>query len=1065
MKIKKDIVNRRVGLGRESWSPRSTPLPPQQPKVSFGEVPDFASAVIPQKVAFAASSLKPNMAQVSLSVSSIVKGLSHQNKAKVTAAENSSTENTSVQPSTTEIIKPATLPPTAAAAERGVPLPKKTYVPPLTPAVERDTPLLNTRAISPSTDAVGMIAPALSNAAPPSKVLANKVVTPLNDAEILTIAVVADKILPKSSTGPNPSPTSALAQITSPLNKTAAIKVEKISQASSPVPAASTACDVAQTSPRLDLTAGTAGKKISELTNTTPALYPTSALARISPEKPTAATGVEKSSQVSDTGPVSIPVVVGKLSARPEMAHLDPSSFSGAEGHLKKNINTSPLPLTSTNKASSINQTLIPPKSGAGAKFVPAQNLSSSPPPLALAANVPPVQIKPPVLPASTSVAKIASDGNLTRISALVAVPKPTSKLKAAPDTTPTAVKTNPPSNRNIAPVLSAPDAVLNEASTAKPAAELTPAASAAKVTLMRNTVPVPRSTAAIPKTTRSKAAPAIPPSTPTRNTTIRNKTSAPPSPETGPSATSKLEAAPAVSLAASTADVYSVQKPIPASQPVRTALNESKSLILAPLVSASKVSPPRDIFSALAKAVKGLGNLKDSAQVQKLPQLSPRRSVDNEASQKNQTERERLRANIDESFKIFKTELESTFTEAVGKRGKKIAFLRVEIEDSKKIQCKARELLKMKQKTVASMDFVIKGLRKLQYGPQKLSEKEQQTSDLKCEIEGLRESLDSRGEQIKFREQELSTLNIELECLRKSYSSALKLEKAKDQNFAKLKVEIEKVKTSQKVADNLLDVKEHQIVALQTQVDACTESLQTAENMVDLKSKEILGLRAALAFKAETDELKNTRAKRDLDLLDKSLKRIKALELEIERLKKSSREKDKMVRNDQEVSTLKLEIERLRKFQKEKYVVGGDIAGKVKAEKSEKNKTELLGNSKDDKFKPATTKTSKMQAISKSAKPRDLRRNDLMGPLIYFTNDELGIPTYEMDFEGGSYVPNEQKEVEYDGPEPAIRAFTATGTGIQIHITKRISWRAIILLLMALLCTSLRKIMPYWKS
>lgn len=1006
------------------------------------------------------------MAQVSLSVSSIVKGLSHQNKAKVTAAENFSTENTSVQPSTTEVIKPATLPPIAAAAERGVPLPKKTCVPPLTPAVEKDTPPLNTRAISPSTDAVGMVAPALSNAAPPSTVLANKVVTPLNDAEILTIAVAADKILPKSSTAPNPSPTSALAQITSLLNKTAATEVEKISQASSTVPAASSACAVAQTSPRLDLTAGTAGEKISVLTNTTPAPYPTSALAQISPEKPTAATGVEKSLQVSDTVPVSFPVVEGKLSARPEMARLDPSSFSGAEGQLKKNMYTSPVPLTSTNRASSsINQTLIPPKSEAGARFVPAQNLFSSPPPSALAANVPPVQIKPPVLLATTSVAKIASDGNLARISAIVAAPKPTSKLKAAPDTTLTAVKKNPPSNRNIAPVLSAPAAVLNEASTAKPAAEPTPAASAAKVPLMRNTVPVPHSTAAIPKTTRSKAAPAITPSTPTRNTTTRKTTPALPSPETGPSATSKLEAAPAVSLATSTADVYPMQKPIPGSQPIRTALNESQSLILAPLVSAPKVSPPLDTFSALAKAVKGLGNLTDSVQAQKPPQLSPRRSVDNEASHKNQTERERLRANIDESFKIFKTELESTFTEAVGKRGKKIAFLRVEIEDSKKIECKARELLKMKQKTVASMEFVIKGLRELQYGPQKLSEKEQQTSDLKCEIEGLRESLESRGEQIKFREQELSTLNVELECLRKSYSSALELEKAKDQNFARLKVEIEKVKTSQKVAENLLDVKEHQIVALQTQVDACTESLQTAENMVDLKSKEILGLRAALAFKAETDELKNTRAKRDLDLLDKSLKRIKALELEIERLKKSSREKDNMVRNDQEVATLKLDIERLRKFQKEKYVVEGDIAGKVKAEKSEKNKKELLGNSKDDKFKPATTKTSKMQAISKSAKPRDLRRNDLMGPLIYFTNDELGIPTYDMDFEGGSYVPNEQKEVEYDGPEPAIRAFTATGTGIQIHITKKISWRAVILLLMALLCTSLRKIVLYWIS
>lgn len=1005
------------------------------------------------------------MAQVPLSVSSIVKSLSHQNKAKVPAAENFSTENTSVQPSTTEVVETTTLPQTAAATERGVSQPEKTCVPPITPAVERVTPPLKTRAVSPSTDAVGKVAPALSNAAPPSTVLANKDVTSLIDAEILTIAVAADKILPKSSTAPNPSPTSALAQINLLLNKTAAIEVEKISPASNPVPAASSACAVAQTAPKLHLTAGTAGEKISVLTNTTPPPSSTSALAQISPEKPTAATGVEKSPQVSDTVPVSIPVVVGKLSARPEMAHLDPSSFSGAEGHSKKNMNTSPVLLTSTTGASSsINQTPIPPKSGAGAKFVPAQNLSSAPPPSALAANAPPVQIKHLVFPATTSVAKIASEGNRAQISALIAAPKTTSKLKAVPDTIPTAVKINPPSNIYTAPVLSAPAAVLNEASTAKPAAELNPAASAAKVPLMKNTVPVPRSTAAIAKTTsRSKAAPAIPLSTPTRYTTTRNTTPALPSPERGPSATLKLEAAPAVSLAASTAEVYPLQKPTPASQPIRTALNKSKSLVLAPLVSVPKASPALDTFSALAKAVKGLGNLTDSVQAPQPPQLGPRRSVGNEASQKTQAER--LSANIAESFKMFKTELESTFTEVVEKKSKKVAFLRVEIEDSKKLQCKTKELLKIKQKTVASMEFVIKGLKEIQYGPQKLSEKEQQTSALKCEIEGLQKSLESREEEIKFKEQELSTLNVELERLRKSYSSAMELEQAKDQNFARLKVEMEKVKTSQKVAENLLGVKEHQIVALQTQVDACTESLQTAENMVDLKSKEILGLRAALAFKAETDELKNTREKRGLDLLDKSLKRVKALELEIERLKNSLREKDNMARDDQEVSTLKLEIERLKKFQKEKYVVGGDIAGKVKAEKSEKTKTEYLGNSKDDKFKLAITKNSKMQAISKTAKPRDLRRNDLMGPLIYFTNDELGIPTYEMEFEGGSYVPSEQKEVEYDGPEPAIRVFTATGTGIQIHITKKISWRAVILLLMALLCSSLRKFVLYWKS
>lgn len=475
---------------------------------------------------------------------------------------------------------------------------------------------------------------------------------------------------------------------------------------------------------------------------------------------------------------------------------------------------------------------------------------------------------------------------------------------------------------------------------------------------------------------------------------------------------------------------------------------------------SLPNASPALDTSSALAKAEKGLGDLPDSVQAPQPSPLSPRKSVGNEASQKSQAKR--LSANIAESFKIFKTELESTFTEAVEKKGKKVAFLRVEIEDSKMLQCKTKELLRMKQKTVASMEFVIRGLRELQYGPHKLSEKEQQISALNCEIEGLQKSLESRGEQIKFKEQELSTLNVEIERLSKSYSSAMDLENAKDQNFARLKVEIEKVKTSQKAAENLLTVKEHQIVALQTQVDARTESLQTAEKMVDLKGKEILGLRAAMAFKAETDELKFTRAKRDLDLLDTSLKRIKALELEIERLKKPLRKKDNVVRDDLEVSTLKLEIERLRKFQKEKYVVGGDIA---KAERFEKNKTEHQGNLKDDKFKPAITNNSKKQAMSKTPKTGDPRKNDLIGPLIYFTNDELGIPTYEMDFEGGSYMPNEQKDVENDGPEPEIQAFTATGTGIQIHITKKISWRAVILLLLALLCASLRKFVLYWKS
>lgn len=857
-----------------------------------------------------------------------------------------------------------------------------------------------------------------------------------------------------------------MAQISSPLNKTAAIEVEKSSPASSVVPAASSICAVAQTSPALNTTPGTAREKISLLTNTTPAPSPTSALAQISPEKPTAATGVEKSSPVSGAMPVSFPVVVGKLSSRPEMAHLDPSSFPGVEGHLKKNMTTSQVPPTSTNRAStSINQTLIPPKSGVGAKFDPAQDLSPTLPPIALAANAPPVQIKPQVLPATTSVVKIASDGDTARISSPNAVPKTPSRLKAAPDITPTAFKKKKASNRNTAPVLSAPAAVFHETSTAKPAAELTPAASAAKVPPTKDAVPVPRSTAAIPKTTsRSKAAQAIPPSTPTRSTTTRNTTPVLPSPETGPSATSKLEAAPAISPAASKAGRYPVQKPSPASQPIKTAVNESKSSVLAPLISVSKASPALDTSSALAKAKKGLGNLPDSVQAPQPSPLCPRKSVGNEASQKTQAEW--LSANIAESFKIFKTELESTITEAVEKKGKKVAFLRIEIEDSKKLQCNTRELLKMKQKTVASMEFVIKGLRELQYGPQKLSEKEQQTSAMNCEIEDLQKSLESRGEQIKFKEQELSNLNVEIERLRKSYSSAMELEKAKDQNFARLKVEIEKVKTSQKAAENLLDVKEHQIVALQTQVDACTESLQTAEKMVDLKSKEILGMRAALAFKAETDELKNARAKRDLDLLDKGLKRIKTLELEIERLKKSLRKKDNIARDDQEVSALKLEIERLTKSQKEKYVVRSDIAWKVQSAdlQSEKNKTEHQGNLKDDKFKPAITKTSKMQSMSKTPKPGDPRKNDLMGPLIYFTNDELGIPTYEMDFEGGSFLPHEQ-EVDNDGPEPAIQAFTATGTGIQIHITQKISWRAVIILLVALLCSSLRKFVLYWKS
>lgn len=1057
-----------------SWSPRISSPPPQQPKVPrSGAVPGFASVVIPQKVTVAVSSPIPNMAQVSLSVSSIVKGLSHYNKAKVPAGENYSSENTfSVKPLTTEVIKVSSIsntpptPRTTAAADRCVPLLIKTYVPPPTAVVERGNSPLNTRSISPSTDAVGKVTPESRNAAfQPSTVPANKVATAF---EILMAATATDKRLQISSTSPYPSPTSTLAQIYSLLNKTAAIEVEKSSPALSPAPVPSPKFAVAQTSPVLKLMVENPGEKIPLLTKMTPAPSPTTAQAQVSPEKPTAATGIEKSLPVSDTVPVLFPVVEGKISSRPEMAHIDPLSLSGTEGHLKKNMTTSPVPMTSTNRASSsINQTQIPPKLGAGAK-VAAQNLSSAPPPPAIAANASPVEIKPPVLPATTSVAKMASDGNMARISPSPnAVPKTTSELMAVPDIAPTAFNKNKASNRSIAPVLSAPAAVFHETSTSKPAAELPPTAFAAKVPPTRNSVPVPQSTAAVPKTnSRSKAASAIPPSTWTRNTTTRNTTPVLTSPATEPSAPSKLEAALADSQAASTAKTYPVQKPTPASQSVKTALNESKSSALAPLVSVAKASPALDTYSALKRAEKGPGSLSDSVQASQPLPLSPRKSVGNEVSQKTQAER--LSANIAESFKIFKTDLESTITEVVEKKGTKVAILTVEIEDSKKLQCNTKELLKMKQKTLASMEVVIRGLRELRYGPQKLSEKEQQTSALNCEIEGLQKSLESRGEQIKIKEQGLSTLKVEIECLKKSYSSSMELEKAKDQDFARLKVEIEKVKKSQKAAENLLVVKEHQIVALRAQVEDFTGSLKTAGKMFDLESKEMLGLRAALAFKAETDELKNARAKRDLDLLDKALKRMKALELEIERLKKSLGKKDSIVRDDQEVSALKLEIERLTKSQQEKYVVGSDIARKVKAaelQRSEKDKTEHHGNLKDNKFKLAIMKTSKMQATSKTPKPGDPRKNDLMGPLIYFTNDDLRIPTYEMDFEGVSYMANEQMEIENDGPEPAIQAFTATGTGIQIHINKKISRRVVILLLLALLYSSMRKFVSYWKS
>lgn len=94
------------------------------------------------------------------------------------------------------------------------------------------------------------------------------------------------------------------------------------------------------------------------------------------------------------------------------------------------------------------------------------------------------------------------------------------------------------------------------------------------------------------------------------------------------------------------------------------------------------------------------------------------------------------------------------------------------------------------------------------------------------------------------------------------------------------------------------------------------------AEKLTELNSKEMLGLRAALAFRAETDEVKNARANRDLDLLDKSLKQIKTLRLEIGRLKKSQREKKKVARDTQKVSALKLEIERLTKSQQKKKML-----------------------------------------------------------------------------------------------------------------------------------------------
>lgn len=498
-----------------------------------------------------------------------------------------------------------------------------------------------------------------------------------------------------------------------------------------------------------------------------------------------------------------------------------------------------------------------------------------------------------------------------------------------------------------------------------------------------------------------------------------------------------------------------------------RAPLTGDSSSVLPPAVSIAKALPAPDTSSALTKAGKGLGSLTDSVQAPQQSPLNSREWVGNGASQKTLAE-PTLSTNLAESFKRLRIELESTVAEAVGKKGMKIAFLMVEIEDAEKLQSSTKEILNVKQKTVASMEIVIRGLRELRYGPQKLREKEDQISSLKCEIEGLQKRLQSTGEQIKFKKQEIPTLKLEIECLKKSYFNTVESEKAKDHNFARLKVEIEKVKMSQKATENLLDMREHRIVDLQAQVESCIGSLQTAEKMIDLKGKEMLGLRAALAFKGETDELKNARANRDLDLLDKSLKQIKELQLEIERLKKSQRKTDNVARDDPEVSALKLEIDRLRKSQRvENVVVGNDIALKVNTadlQRSEKYKMENPGNLKGEECKPATKESSKLQVVSKTAKPGDPRTNNLMGPLIYFTNDELGIPTYEIDFEEGNHMPNEQQEAENDSPKPAIQAFTVTGTGIQIYISTKIFWRTVILLLLAFIFSFLRILVLYRK-
>lgn len=1021
--------------------------------------------------------------------------------AKVPAATTRSPENaSSVQPST-EVSKVSSTSKTPSA-------------PPPTAAVSRGAPPLKKSSISQSTDAVGKVVPASSNAViPPLTIEANKVATALNDAEILAISAATDNRLPVSSTAPVSSPTSVLTQGSSALNETAAIAIEKTSPASNtalvPSPAStgaqiSTALNptagptggksppvsktapipppkygLAQVSPALNTTAATAAGKSLKVSNTVPVSSPTATVVQISLALNTVATsqsmvGLEKPAPVSNNalvpspiaslakdrltakpplGPLSM-IVDGKVFSRPETAHLDPSSSSGAEGFSTKNTATSLAPLTSIDGASPThNKTIIPTKSSADANGVPAQNVSSGPPPPALAANAPPVQIKPPVLPTTTSIAEIASAGNTAPISPfLAAIPQTTSsKLMVAPFLEPAPSEAKAISTGNMALVLSTIAGESKGTCMSEVAMALPSTTSVAQIASAGKKPPFPPYSAAVPKiTSKLKAVPDIPPTSFTvENDSIRNT-------------------APGVPPAASAAKTYPVQKPTPASQFVKTALKKSTSSVLPPGVSAAKALPAPDISPALKNDGKGLGSLPDSGQAKQQSPLIPMKSVGDVASQKAHAE-PTLSTNLAGPFKRLKIELESTVAEAVGKKGMKIAFLMVEIEHAEKLLSSTKELLNIKQKTVASMEVVIKGLRELGYGPQKLREKEHQISALKCEIEILQKRLQSTGEQIKFKEEEIPTLKIEIECLKKSYFNTMKLEKARDQNFARLKVEIEKVKTSQKAAEKMLDVKEDRIVELQAQIESCTGSLQTAEKMIELKGKETLGLKAALAFKTETDELKNARGNRDLDLLDKRLKQINTLQLEIERLKKSQRGKDNVARDDQEVPALKLEIERLKKSQQKKNVViGNDTALKTKTadlQRYEKDKTEHLGNSKDGECKPAMTKSSKVQVVSETPKPGDPRKNDLMGPLIYFTNDELGIPTYDMDFEASNYMPNEQKKVGNDSSEPEVQAFTATGTGIQIHFTQTISWRAVILLLLAFLLSFLRILVLHGKN